>query len=259
MEKLTVAIVQTDLIWHNTKENKKLLSKKIDNLECPTDIIIFPEMFTTGFTLKSKEVAETMDGDTMCWLIKTARKKQCALTGSLVIKEDNFYYNRLVFVHPSGKIDYYNKRHLFSLVKEDKEYKKGKKQVTINYKGWKICPQICYDLRFPVWARNTHNYDLLLYVANWPKIRIDAWNTLLKARAIENLCYTIGVNRVGTDENNILYNGNSLVFDGVGKSILDFKDNEDAVKIVCLTKNHISKVRTKLSFLQDQDSFNITL
>lgn len=259
MKTLLVTLIQTNLVWRNAKENILLLTEKINFVANNTDLIVLPEMFTTGFTMNPKQVAETMNGTTINWLQSLANKKQCAIAGSLIIIENKKYYNRLVFVHPCGKVDFYNKRHLFSYAKENEQYEKGNKQVIINYKDWKICLQVCYDLRFPVWARNTANYDLLLNVASWPKIRIDAWKTLLKARAIENLCYTIGVNRVGTDKNNIEYNGNSMAFNSIGKPILFFKDNEDGIKNICLTKKHITEIRNKFSFLKDQDNFTIKL
>lgn len=257
MQTLQVTLIQTNLVWRNAKENTLLFTEKINSVANSTDLILLPEMFTTGFTMNPKRVAETMNGATINWLQKLANKKQCAIAGSLIIKEANKYYNRFVFVHSCGKVDFYNKRHLFSYAKENEQYEKGDKQVVINYQGWKICLQVCYDLRFPVWARNTTNYDLLIYVANWPKVRIEAWKTLLKARAIENLCYTVGVNRVGKDENNIEYNGNSMAFNCVGKPILSFKNKEDGIKTICLTKEHIAEVRKKFSFLKDQDSFTI--
>jgi predicted amidohydrolase len=221
------------------------------------DLFVLPEMFASGFSMHPKNVAETMVGETVSWMKSLALKKNCAICGSLVIEENNSYYNRFIFVHPNQEIDFYNKRHLFSLVGEEKVYTKGTSKVIINYKGWKICPQICYDLRFPTFSRNQENYDLLLYVANWPKDRIQAWNILLKARAIENLCYTIGVNRIGTDHNNHQYSGHSQVIDELGNIILAAEDNF-GVYIINLNKEKMLETRKKLNFLNDKDAFEIT-
>lgn len=254
---LIIAIIQTDLIWESPKQNRSNLSNKITALSEDIDLVILPEMFTTGFTMNAAKVAETMHGETILWLTRIAKEKNVAITGSLVIKENTFYYNRLVFVFPDGKIKTYDKRHTFTLAGEDKVYTAGTKKLIVDYKGWKICPLICYDLRFPVWARNNENYDLLIYVANWPKPRINAWNALLKARAIENMCYCIGVNRVGTDANALEYSGNSAAYDCLGKQISAIKPNENATEIITLNKEGLLKTRDKFGFLDDKDEFSI--
>ncbi|MDX5585850.1 MAG: nitrilase family protein, partial [Aureibaculum sp.] len=210
---LTIALVQTDLVWENPKQNKINISNEIDALSENMDLIILPETFTTGFTMNPYDFAETMNGEVILWLKSVATTKNTAITGSLIIKENGKYYNRLVFVFPSGEIQIYDKRHTFTFAGEDKVFTAGDNKLIVDYRGWKICPLICYDLRFPVWARNIENYDVLLYVANWPKPRINAWNTLLKARAIENMCYCVGVNRVGVDSRGNTYTGNSAVYD----------------------------------------------
>ena len=212
-ETLSIMGIQADLAWENPIENIQNFETKINEFDKAVDIIVLPEMFTSGFTMQPNHVAESMNGTTVLWMQNIAKEKQLAITGSLVIKENGNYYNRLLFVHPSGKIDYYDKRHSFTLAGEHKAYNSGNKKIIIDYKGWKICPLICYDLRFPVWARNTESYDLLIYMANWPITRIKAWETLLKARAIENMCYTIGVNRIGIDANDYKYSGNSIIVD----------------------------------------------
>ncbi|WP_296316345.1 amidohydrolase [Winogradskyella sp. UBA3174] len=254
---LTVALVQTHLIWENPIENRRLLNDKISAISVGVDLIILPEMFTSGFTMNAIAVAESMNGPTLIWLKKKAAEKQAAIIGSLVITEDDKYYNRLVCAEPSGKITQYDKRHTFTLVGEHKVYTAGTKKVVFDYKGWKICPLICYDLRFPVWARNVEDYDLLLYVANWPKARITAWDVLLKSRAIENMSYCIGVNRVGLDGNNYEYSGHSAAYDVLGHRIDTITENKEATEIVVLEKEFIKKYREKLNFLNDRDLFNL--
>ena len=257
MDKLKVAFIQSDLAWENPKQNRINFSQKIDSIKESVDLIILPEMFSTGFTMNPESVAETMQGDTVKWMQELATKKQVAITGSVIISEDDKYYNRLLFVDPSGEFETYDKRHTFTLAGEDKVYTAGTEKLIVNYKGWKICPLICYDLRFPVWARNSENYDVLLYVANWPKPRINAWDILLKARAIENMCYCIGVNRVGLDSNNYEYSGNSAVYDVLGEKISNITSNKEETDIVVLDKNHIKTNREKLQFLNDRDKFNL--
>lgn len=251
---LKVALIQSDLIWENPKQNRQNFEKKINAISEPIDIVILPEMFTSGFTMQPENVAETMQGDTMKWMQHIASKLDVALTGSLVIKENENCYNRLLFVHSDGKIETYDKRHTFTLAGEDKVYKAGSKKLIVNYRGWKICPLICYDLRFPVWARNVEEYDLLVYVANWPKKRITAWDALLKARAIENMSYCIGVNRVGTDANDHEYVGHSACYDTLGETLSLNKNKEDTT-IVTLNKQQQNTLRSKLQFLKDRDTF----
>ena len=188
---------------------------------------------------------------------KIAIEKQIAITGSLIIRDDNHFYNRLVFVHPSGKIEFYNKRHTFTLAKEHETFASGTKKLLIDYKGWKICPLICYDLRFPVWSRNTEKYDVLLYVASWPKKRIYAWDNLLKARAIENMSYTVGLNRVGFDGNNFAYNGHSIVLNTLGEALTLPNNEEDEIIYTTLNKTSQNTIRERFSFLNDSDSFYI--
>lgn len=252
---LNIAIIQSDLVWENPEQNRLNFSEKINAISGTVDLIVLPEMFTSGFTMFPQFVAEAMDGKTIQWMQSLAKAKNAAIVGSLVIKEHNNYYNRLVFVHPNGLTDAYNKRHTFTLAGEDKVYKKGNQKLIINYKGFKIRPLICYDLRFPVWSRISEDYDVLLYVANWPKKRIKAWDTLLQARAIENMCYCIGVNRVGLDANNFEYPGHSAVYDALGEKLVDVNPNTEAVKLVALTKFHVDATRKKLRFLDDKDGF----
>lgn len=253
---MKIALFQTPLAWENPASNRKFIEVHFWNENEKFDLFVLPEMFSSGFTMHPENVAETMDGETVSWMKSLALKKDCAICGSLVIEENNSFYNRFIFVHPNGKIDFYNKRHLFSLAGEHERYSKGNKKVIINYKGWKICPQVCYDLRFPAFSRNHENYDLLLYVANWPKPRINAWDILLKARAIENLCYVVGVNRIGLDENNHEYVGHSQVIDELGNLILEANEDQ-GVFITELDKNKMLDNRTKFNFLNDRDAFEI--
>jgi len=257
-ESLQVAIVQSNLVWENPIENRLNFVDKINSIsEKTVDLIVLPEMFTSGFTMNAEIVAETMEGETVSLLKELAVKKQIAITGSLVIKEDNKYYNRLVFVKPDGTIQSYNKRHGFSLAGEDKVFTSGTKKLIVSYKGWSICPLICYDLRFPVWARNTNDYDVVLYVANWPKPRISAWDALLKSRAIENMSYAIGVNRVGLDAKNYEYPGHSAIYNVLGEQITSIEPNKEQIEIVTLSKTHIEKHRRHLGFLNDKDTFSL--
>jgi omega-amidase len=253
---MKIALIQTSLSWENPSNNKAYLQEKINSISQYVDIIVLPEMFTSGFTMNPKNVAETMQGETISWLKETAKSKNCAITGSLVIEENYNYFNRLVFVFPSGEIQFYNKRHLFTLAGEDKVYTSGTSKVIVDYKGFKICPLICYDLRFPVFSRNVEEYDVLIYVANWPKPRVNAWDILLKARAVENMCYTIGVNRIGTDNNNLDYVGHSQAVDFLGNYIQEPQENE-GVFIVELDKEKLLETRSKLAFLNDKDDFKI--
>ncbi|MFN7676636.1 amidohydrolase [Flavobacterium sp.] len=253
---MKIALIQTSLIWENPIENRSHLAQKITGFMEDVDLIVLPEMFSSGFTMNPKAVAETMQGETVSWLQHLAKAKDCAITGSLVIEENGNYYNRLVFVFPTGEIKTYDKRHLFSLAGENEFYAAGKDKLILEYKGYKICPLICYDLRFPVFSRNVENYDVLLYVANWPKPRVNAWDILLKARSVENMCYTIGVNRIGKDHNHHEYIGHTQVIDFLGEYVLEPQE-ADAVFIVELNKAKLLETRKKLAFLNDKDNFQL--
>ncbi len=253
---MKTALIQTDIIWENPAENRSVLEAKINSITNDIDLLILPEMFTSGFTMNPSSVAETMQGTTIFWLKNIAKAKNCAITGSLVITENKNFYNRMVFVFPDGEIQYYDKKHLFTLAGEDKVYTSGTEKVLVNYNNWKICLQVCYDLRFPVFSRNTENYDLLIYVASWPKVRTNAWDILLKARAVENISYVIGVNRIGTDNNNFEYIGHSQIIDELGNFIIKPTENE-GVFIADLEKNKMIETRKKLNFLEDRDYFDL--
>ncbi|MFD2529609.1 MULTISPECIES: amidohydrolase [Polaribacter] len=254
---LKVTGIQADLYWENPTKNIAFFENKINNLDKDTDLVVLPEMFTTGFTMQPKNVAESMDGYSVSWMQEIAEKHQIAICGSLVIVENDKFYNRFVFVHPNKELETYNKRHSFTLAGENKVYTSGLERIIINYKGWKICPLICYDLRFPVWARNTDNYDLLLFMANWPVTRIKAWETLLKARAIENMSYVVGVNRTGKDASNYEYSGNSLIVDFLGEELSSLNNNEIGIVTSVITLDKQNIIRDKLGFLHDKDSFTI--
>jgi omega-amidase len=253
---MKIVLIQSSLFWENPKTNRNHFEEKINAITEKVDLIVLPEMFTTGFTMNPKDVAEAMEGETILWLQSLAKAKNSAITGSLIIKENDNFFNRLVFVFPSGEIQFYDKRHLFTLAGEDKVYTSGKEKLIIEYLGWKICPLVCYDLRFPVFARNVENYDVLIYVANWPKARIQAWDILLKARSVENMCYTIGVNRTGFDNNNFEHNGHSQVVDFLGNYTLEPQETE-GVFIVEINKEKLLEARKKLGFLGDKDSFEL--
>ena len=252
-EFLDISIIQSDILWEEVSNNLNNLEKLLYNIQ-ETDIILLPEMFNTAFCPNSNFLAEKMNGETINWMKKISVKKQCAIAGSLMIKENNKIFNRLVWISKNGKISTYDKRHLFSLVKENKFLSKGEKRIIIEEQGWKICPLICYDLRFPVFSRNNVDYDVLIYLANWPVKRIEAWNTLLKARSIENQCFTIGVNRVGKDGNKIDFNGQSKVFDAFGNELISAREKEEVLQIK-LSIGDIKLKRRQMNFLQDRDDF----
>jgi predicted amidohydrolase len=253
---MKIALIQAPLLWENPKQNRNYFENKINSIRENIDLIVLPEMFTSGFTMNPKAVAESMQGETVSWLQALAKMKNLAITGSLVIEENGNFYNRLVFVFPSGEMRSYDKKHLFTLAGENKTYISGTEKMLLEYQGFKICSLICYDLRFPVFARNTEEYDVLIYVANWPKPRINAWDALLKARAIENMCYTIGVNRIGEDPNKHDYPGHSQVIDYLGNYLIEPQENE-GVFITTINKNTLEATRQKLGFLNDRDAFTI--
>lgn len=254
---LKISLIQTDTIWESIEKNLERIEHKTEQLGRDTDLIILPELFSTGFTMEAAKIAESMDGSAVKWMIKKARSMDCLVMGSLVIKEKGFFYNRLVTAFPNGNLLHYDKRHLFSYAGEDKVFRAGHQRLTFSYKGFKICPLICYDLRFPVWSRNTEQIDLLIYVANWPDARMAAWDTLLKARAIENLCYVAAVNRVGLDNNELNYTGHSAVYDAMGNAVMNLKTGEEAMDAVSIETAHIQKVRSQFRFLEDRDEFDI--
>lgn len=256
-ETLKLIIIQSDLVWEDPNTNRASFSQRIKSISGEVDLIVLPEMFTTGFSMNAKDLAEDPEGKTLQWMIDIATNYKTAITGSVMIKEADSFFNRLFFVYPDGTYKHYDKRHTFTLAGEHKVYTAGTNKLILNYKGFKICPLICYDLRFPVWARNTEEYDILLYVANWPKKRISAWDALLKARAIENMCYCIGVNRVGQDGNQHEYIGHTAVYDVLGNQISTVDNEIEFMQTIYLEKEHIDLNRKHLQFLNDRDEFNL--
>ena len=255
---LSISIIQSHLHWEDPIANRTLFTDKIDSIDQSTDLIVLPEMFTTGFSMNATNLAESHEGKTLEWMQQIARAREAAITGSIIVSQDGNFYNRLFFVFPDGSYDYYDKKHTFTLAGEHRIYTAGTKKLLVDFHGWKICPLICYDLRFPVWARNTEDYDLLIYVANWPKKRIKAWDTLLQARAIENMSYCVGVNRVGPDGNDHEYVGHSAVYDLLGNQISNLTNDREFVETIHLSKDHIESTRKQLQFLGDRDNFSLT-
>ncbi|HOO84334.1 MAG TPA: amidohydrolase [Prolixibacteraceae bacterium] len=255
-EELTFAMIQFNPVWEKIEDNLVQINRLLNKLQKPVDVIVLPEAFATGFSMNAPEISQTMNGSIVEWMLQTAQKYNAALAGSVFINENNIFYNRFIWALPNRDIATYNKRHLFSMGAEHTAYSNGNQQLIIDYKGWKFFPQICYDLRFPVWSRNTFNYDVLINVANWPAARNSVWETLLKARAIENQCYAIGVNRIGTDGNNIEHIGNSLAINYKGETIAKMGNNT-AIEIVTLSKATRNAFVEKFNALNDTDSFEL--
>ena len=253
---LNITLIQSDLFWENVNSNLFNFGKLISNIK-DTDIILMPEMFNTAFCPKSSHLAESMDGKTINWMKDISKAKGCAIVGTLMIKEVGNIFNRLVWISKNGTIYTYDKHHLFSLIKEEKYISKGKERLIVELEGYKICPLICYDLRFPVFSRNDIEYDLLIYLANWPVKRIGAWDTLLKARSIENQCYTIGVNRIGKDGNKVPFNGHSKVFDAFGNELFSAIENKEEVLQFEISLDDLKLKRRQMNFLQDRDDFSL--
>ncbi|MBO9620446.1 MAG: nitrilase family protein [Niabella sp.] len=277
---LQISLIQTDLRWEDKAANLALLEQKIESIP-HTQVVVLPEMFSTGFSMQPALLAETMEGPSVEWMKEIAARKKIILTGSLIIRDhktpllpgekgsgDEGFYNRLIWMLPNGQYGTYDKRHLFAFAKEDGQYTPGNKRLITSVNGWKLNMQVCYDLRFPVWARQSlqspgeqdgvrdTEYDVLINVANWPQRRSLAWKTLLQARAIENQCYVVGVNRVGTDGNGIYHGGDSMVIDPLGEILYHKADEEDIVTIT-LHKTKLDEVRTKFPFWKDADGFGI--
>jgi omega-amidase len=257
MQDLKITLIQSDLHWKSAQANLAMFEEKIWKIEEPTDLIILPEMFNTGFTMDAKEVAEPMNYQTFKWMKQMAAQTKAVVTGSLIIREGDKYYNRLIWMEPEGSFSIYDKRHLFRMAEEHQVFTAGDKKMIKEIKGWKICPLICYDLRFPVWSRNVNNaYDLLIYVANWPQARSVAWNTLLRARAMENLSYAVGVNRIGNDGNGIYYSGDSAFIGPKGEEIFLAYDKE-LIHTQTLNYKDLQSFREKFPANLDADGFII--
>lgn len=279
MSSLTITLIQSQLNWEDKEANLRMFEEKINAIKGKTEMVVLPEMFSTGFTMNAKSLAEKMDGPTMEWMARIAKEHRIILTGSLIIEEDGYYYNRLIWMLPVGQYGHYDKRHLFGFAGEDQHYSPGNKRLIASVNGFKLNMQICYDLRFPVWASQQSfvppllgkkrvsnfdafkepehpEYDILVYVANWPEKRNHAWKTLIQARAIENQCYVIGLNRVGNDGNDIYYSGDSMIVDALGKTLYEKSYDEDIFTITLL-KEKIDEIRKQFPFWKDAEHFMI--
>ena len=256
---LNITIIQADLFWAEKLKNLEFFEKKISEIKETTDLIVLPEMFTTGFTMQPALYAENANGSTLQWMQNMAKIKSAAIIGSFIVEEDGKFFNRLYVVDKKGNSQYYNKRHLFRMAGEEKVFTAGDNRLIVNIKGWNICPLVCYDLRFPVWSRNNENIDLLIYIANWPKKRRTVWQILLRARAIENLCYVAGVNRVGEDGNKILYSGDSLLIDYAGTILSDIPAFSKYLNTYTLSKNNLIDFRERFPVHLDADIFTIQI
>ncbi|NCD71998.1 amidohydrolase [Mucilaginibacter agri] len=257
MENLKITVFQGHLFWENVEKNLQNIGLRLAGIREKTDLIILPEMFNTGFTMNAEKLAEPMYGKTMQWMQETAQKFGAVITGSLIIAEGGHYYNRLIWMRPDGTYAQYDKRHLFTMAKEQETYTAGREKLIVELNGWKICPVICYDLRFPVWLRNVDTaYDLMIIVANWPEKRSLHWRTLIPARAIENLAYVIGVNRVGYDGNEVYHSGDSTCIDPSG-NVLYYKRDEEDVYTFTVSGDEVTRARRYFPFLKDADAFTM--
>lgn len=262
MSSVTFTLIQTALHWEDKAANLQLLEEKIAAITEPTQVVVLPEMFSTGFSMHPETLAEPMNGPTIDWMKKVAASKKIILTGSLIIEEGGHYYNRAVWMQPNGQWGCYNKRHLFAYGGEHEQYTAGQQRFIASVNGWRVALFVCYDLRFPVWCRqqfkaqNGFEYDVAIYVANWPQRRSLAWKTLLQARAIENQCYVLGVNRVGVDGNSIYYSGDSMVIDPLGDILYQHTEQEDVFTIT-LQKEPLQNLRDTFPFWRDADEFQI--
>ena len=258
---MRLAAVQTNLFWEDAKANYKHIQQQLKAVS-NVDLIVLPEMFPSGFSMNPSSISESENGPSLKWMQTLAKSKNAVVVGSVAVYRQNKYYNSLFWVSPNGEYSCYNKKHLFTMAGEHKHYSKGDNLLLTTISSFKCCPLICYDLRFPVWSRNINTdlsfkYDLLIYVANWPSVREDAWITLLKARAIENQCYVIGVNRVGKDGNGVIYSGESRIFGPKGERLDSFKANKEQVEIVELDRSVLEKFRLEFPANSDADNFEI--
>ena len=258
MSDLKITLIQSNLIWENAKANLTAFSEKI-KLVASTDLIILPETFSTGFSMDSEKLAEPMNGFSMQWMADMAKESNAVIAGSLILEEGGKIYNRFIWMRPDGTFEKYDKRHLFTMGNEHNHYTKGQENLIVELKGWNICPQICYDLRFPVWSRNNSKnpYDLLIYVANWPEVRITAWEKLLYARAIENQCYVAAVNRIGVEGEGVNCIGNSMLIDSKGDQLWKATDSKEETKTALLSMKELNAFRKKFPVLEDGDGFTL--
>lgn len=274
MQDLNITIIQSELHWESIDKNLEMFSKKIGAISELSDLIVLPEMFSTGFTMNAKKLSERMDGKTMQWMAQQAKEKKCVITGSIIVEEDNKYFNRLIWMKPDETYEVYNKRHLFRMANEQNYYTAGDKRIVVDLKGWKICTLVCYDLRFPVWSRNRQLavdnkkntvgkdglppvYDVLIYVANWPERRNHPWKTLLLARALENQCYVVGVNRVGDDGNKVYHSGDSAIINPKAEIISKTKEKEESTETVKISYKELEDFRKAFPVAMDADDFEV--
>ena len=256
-DNLRVTMIQSDLAWQDAAENRRRLAAHFRGLAGHTDLIVLPEMFATGFSMDAERLAEPMDGPTVEWLREEAAAVGCAITGSLIVRDGTHHFNRLLWATPDGGLSHYDKRHLFRMAREHEHYAAGEHRLVVALKGWRVCPLVCYDLRFPVWSRNRGDYDVLVYVANWPSRRRAAWQALLRARAIENVCYVVGVNRIGRDGNGAAYAGDSVALDFLGQP-LGGDHGGDFVETVVLDREALAGYRASFPAHLDADAFELT-
>ena len=256
---MRITLIQTNIIWENREENLKNFSSLLSGLCNKTDLVILPETFTTGFSMNSETLAEDFPDTTFDWMKEEARKGDFGICGSYIVRAEGNCYNRLLFFKPDGEHIFYDKRHLFGIGGEDKVFTSGKERVVVHFQGVRICLQVCYDLRFPVWSRNKNDYDFLIYVANWPERRHEVWTTLLKARAIENQCYVAGVNRIGTDGEGLSYIGDSMVVNPLGRVITSVNSHTEDIYTVEISLEELNDFRQKFPVWKDADEFKINL
>ncbi len=255
---LNICMVQVEIVWENKKNNLLRIDQLLNSNDVSPDLIILPEMFSTGFTMSTIEMAESGESETIEWMREKARVFESVITGSIIFKDQNRFYNRLIWMNPDGRWQYYDKRHLFVMGGESKHYSPGKNRLIADLYGWKVYPLICYDLRFPVWSRNCDEYDLLIYIASWPASRRIVWDTLLRARAIENQAYVCGVNRIGKDNDGIIYNGGTTLIDPKGNEISLFTDNEEETGVQEISMPVLKKFRKNFPVLKDRDNFSLS-
>ena len=256
MQRLTVSMIQTSTPWHDPAANREMFNNWLNQVPDEADLVLLPEMFTTGFTMDSEAVAESMQGETVAWLTEQAVTRAKALCGSVVIAVDGEYFNRLICAKPDGELVTYDKRHRFRMAGEHEHYQAGDAKIVFEVAGWRVCPMVCYDLRFPVWFRNTGDYDAIICVANWPAVRQQAWNTLLQARAIENQVYVAAVNIVGRDGNGVNYSGGTAVYSPDGEMMAEHFDSEQIVTCV-LDPEPMARLREQFPVWQDADNFSL--
>lgn len=254
---LSISCIQTELTWENVDQNLKHFANKFDQIPDSTEMVILPEMFTTGFSMNSIELAESMNGKSFNWMKEQSKKFNKIIIGSVIIKENKNYYNRCITMFPNGEYYTYDKGHLFRMENEHEDFTKGESKTIFKHNAWRVCTLICYDLRFPVWSRNQNEYDLLIYIASWPESRREVWNTLLKARAIENQSYVIGVNRIGNDGEGITYSGDTVVINAKGQIVAKANDYKDEIITTELSLKELNKFREKFPVDLDADNFKI--